>query len=307
MKQYLLLSLIALLLTFNLKGQEYVPFPTENCRWNVFYAGTCSEEEPPDTLLLRYTLHGDTTINEISYRKLCLESGDTASPKITPIGGIREADKKIYYCGLTIVGGSFSEEYLLYDFTKQVGDTIKHDAYSYWYSVVLEVGSVQVNGVSRKMYKVDNHWYSHRIDTIIEGIGSVKNGLLGHISDIPTCGTHYWEHICFCENGTPVYINPAYDACYPARFFSGIADEMVNEADVTVFPNPFNGSFRVENRSQSTMLNLLLTDLEGRVLLQRPLEGITNNVECSLDAGVYIVQITTRNGKRVSTQMLVKW
>lgn len=189
MKQTTLILGLTLLFNLGLKSQDYVPFPTESVNWNVFYVETCSET-PSDTILLRYTIHGDTTINETQYSKLCIESGDTANPKINSIGGLREIDKKIYYKGQTIIGGGNDEEYLIYDFSKQVGDTIKHDSYGGFYSVVLDIDSVIIDGDYRKRYQVDNHWFYQNPDYIIEGIGSVKNGLLGHISDIPTCGAY---------------------------------------------------------------------------------------------------------------------
>ena len=195
MKQLIFIIAAIVTFTIGLRSQNYIPFPTENVNWNVYYRGTC-QERPPDTILYRYTIRGDTAINDVFYKKLWLEKGDTINPIIEAIGGIRENDKKIYYNGRTIYTSTEGEEYLLYDFTKQIGDTIKHNPQEF-YSVILDIDSIAIDGICRKRYKVDNHWFYHNPDYIVEGIGSVKNGLLGHISDIPTCGTHYWEHICF--------------------------------------------------------------------------------------------------------------
>jgi hypothetical protein len=221
MKQTTAILGLILLINLGLKSQDYVPFPTGNVNWNVFYAGTCNET-PPDTVLIRYTIHGDTTINETRYAKLCIESGDTIHPKIQGIGGLREADKKIYYIGQTIIAGGNDKEYLLYDFSKQIGDTVKHDSYGEFFSVVLDIDSVLIGESYRKRFKVDNHWYYQNPDYLIEGIGSVKNGLLGHITNIPTCGSHYWEHICFRENGIVKYLNPTFNDCFPSDLLTGI-------------------------------------------------------------------------------------
>jgi hypothetical protein len=70
MKQLILSIVTWLIFTVGLKGQNYVPFPTENVNWNVNYVGTC-QERAPDTILIRYTIHRDT-INDISYRKLMI-------------------------------------------------------------------------------------------------------------------------------------------------------------------------------------------------------------------------------------------
>ncbi len=103
---------------------------------------------------------------------------------------------------------------LLYDFTAQVGDTVHHSGKAAFRSIILEIDSIQIGGEYRKRYKVDNGWFYHNPDYIVEGIGSIQNGLLGHISDIPLCGTHYWEHVCFSEGGIVKYKNPAYSDCY---------------------------------------------------------------------------------------------
>uniref|UniRef100_UPI0032175680 T9SS type A sorting domain-containing protein n=1 Tax=uncultured Draconibacterium sp. TaxID=1573823 RepID=UPI0032175680 len=214
----LLIFTIAAVLTLatGLKGQDYVSFPTENVNWHVYYTGTC-EEKAPDTILFIYSIHGDTIINEITYKKLYLEKRNTANSTIEAIGGIREKDKKIYYNGSTILTSTNGKEYLLYDFTKQTGDTIKHHSGGEFYSVILNTDSISIDGTYRKRYEIKSHSFGQSPDYIIEGIGSVVNGLLGNISDITTCGTHYWEHICFKENEIVKYLNPNFSDCFPLK------------------------------------------------------------------------------------------
>jgi hypothetical protein len=206
--------LIILICSISLQGQQYFPFPAEDAQWNIYLLTTCDNDSPPDTFLLRYALHGDTVINDLAYGRLCLETGDLIDPLIEPVGAIREEDRRIYYIGQGFLGSDFSEEVLLYDFTAEVGDTIDHTETRSFRSIVLETDSIQIDGEYRKMYTVDNGWYYHNPDLIVEGIGSIKNGLLGHVSDIPTCGTHFWEHVCFSEKGEVRYRNPVYSDCY---------------------------------------------------------------------------------------------
>ncbi|MEN8157738.1 MAG: T9SS type A sorting domain-containing protein [Bacteroidota bacterium] len=195
------------------EGQNYIPFPLENASWHIRLATTCDNNAPPDTSHVWYTLHGDTTIHERVYHKLCIETGDSEDPLYEPIGGLREEDRRIYYIGKGFLGSNIESEYLLYDFTKNVGDTIEHDQNGFYRSVILETDSVRVAGQYRKRYKVNNGWMYHYPDYIIEGIGSVRNGLLGHVSDIPTCGSHYWEYLCFSEDRQVLHRNPAFPGC----------------------------------------------------------------------------------------------
>ena len=304
MKQTALIFGLIFIINHSLKSQDYVPFPTENVNWNVFYAGTC-EEAPPDTSLLRYTIYGDTTINEIQYSKLCLETGDTINPKVQTIGGLRESEKKIYYIGQTIYAGGFEDEYLLYDFTKQIGDTIKHDSYSGFYSVILDIDSVEIDKSYRKRYKVDNHWFYQNPDYIIEGIGSVKNGLLGHISDIPTCGTHYWEHICFRENGIVKYLNPSFNDCFTSNLLTGIA-QADYETDFEIFPNPFSNEIQINNKLNHQDLIFKLIDINGKTLIEKNINNDKVTLDLNISSGLYNVLIVDNNGKILMTKKVIK-
>lgn len=255
--------------------------------------------------MIRYTIHGDTTINEIQYSKLCIESGDTVNPKIQGIGGLRESDKKIYYLGQTIIGGGYDEEYLLYDFTKQIGDTIKHDSYGGFYSVVLDIDSVQIGNIYRKRYKVDNHWFYHNPDYIIEGIGSVKNGLLGHISDIPTCCSHYWEHICFRENGIVKYVNPSFSDCFPSNLLTGIV-QLDYETDFEIYPNPFSNEIQIKNKLNHQDLTFKLIDINGKTLIDKIINNEKVTLDLNISSGLYNVLIIDKNGQILITKKVIK-
>jgi hypothetical protein len=300
-----LICTIAAILTFTigLKSQNYIPFPTENVNWNVYYRGTC-HERPPDTILLRYTIRGDTTINDISYKKLCLERGDTINPIIEAIGGIREKDKKIYYNGKTIYSSTDEEEYLLYDFTKQIGDTIKHNPQGWFFSVILDIDSIMIDGTYRKRYEVDNHWFYQNPDYIIEGIGSVKNGLLGHISDIPTCGTHYWEHICFKENGVVKYMNPNFDDCFPDNLLMG-AKFVKSDTQIKIYPNPVDQNLQIEKNTNEN-LSIKIIDIYGRTIIERHINDIKTIIKLDIKPGVYNGLITNKDGQILITPKIIK-
>jgi hypothetical protein len=304
MKQIALYITLNLILNIGLKCQNYVSFPTENVNWNVYLLSTC-DEGPPDTILLRYTLHGDTTINEISYRKLCLERGDTSNPKIQAVGGLREENKKIYYIGQTFVGAESNREYLLYDFTKQIGDTIRHDSFGGFYSVVLGIDSIPIGDSYRKRFEVDNHWFYHNPDYIVEGIGSVLNGLLGHISDIPTCGFHYWEHICFRENGEVKYLNPSFNDCFPKMFFTKIY-LLSRESEIKLYPNPIDNKLLIENNTNEHELIIKIIDMNGRTMIEEKLIDKSLTVDLKIVTGIYNVIILNNKGQILLKRKIIK-
>ena len=303
MKGFMLFLTLTLFFNLGLKSQNYVPFPTQNVNWNVYLLATCGEV-PPDTILLRYTIHGDTTINKISYKKLCIESGDLQNPKIRSIGGLREENKKIYYNGAEILRGSSGEEILLYDFTKHIGDTIKHKANGRVYSVIEGIDSVLIYNSYRKRYKVDNHWFYNNPDYIIEGIGSVQNGLLGHISDIPTCGHHYWEHICFKENGIVKYLNPSFSECFPANLLTSI-NYLDKESEIKLYPNPLYSNLTVEN-VRNKDLRIRIFDTSGRLICERVLIDSKTIIELTMTKGVYNVSIVDKKGLIMTSKTIIK-
>lgn len=287
-------------------SQQYVPFPTANANWNVLYIHS-ENESPPDTVLLRYAIHGDTVINNIQYTKLCLESGDTSNPTVRTVGGLREEGKKIYYIGETIgFPGGYDCEYLLYDFTKQVGDTIWNDSTGGIYTVVLGIDSILIDGSYRKRYKVHAEMgYNHDPDYIIEGIGSVGNGLLGHISPVPTCGYHYWEHICFRENGVVKYLNPAYSECFPSNLLQK-SQNVDYDALFKVYPNPFDGIIFVKNTYNNSRLIFKLIDIYGRTVVEKNIAGNVTSVNVNVAPGFYEALIIDSTGKILMSKKLIK-
>ncbi|NCA80112.1 MAG: T9SS type A sorting domain-containing protein [Sphingobacteriia bacterium] len=257
-----------------------------------------------DTILLRYTIKGDTTINEIVYNKLCLVSGDTINPRIRAIGGIREENKKIYYIGETILANTY-DEFLLYDFTKEIGDTIYHESNGgFFYSVVLDIDSIMIDDNYRKRFKIQSHSFGQSPDFIIEGVGSVVNGLLGNISDITTCGTHHWEHICFKENGEVKYLNSNFDDCFPFNLLM-VANITKLETKIKIYPNPIDQNLQIENNTNEN-LNIKIIDINGRSIIEQSLNKTKTIIKLDVRSGIYNALITNKIGQIVLTQKIIK-
>ncbi|MCB2196440.1 MAG: T9SS type A sorting domain-containing protein [Bacteroidetes bacterium] len=305
MKNVTLILAISVIFIKITTGQEYYSFPTEDVNWNIYLLSTCNNDNPPDTFLLRYTIHGDTTIDEILYSKVCLESGDIANPIVKPVGGLRESEKQIFYRGLDFLGmDHFEQECLLYDFNKQVGDTIYHDKYGSYYSVIKDIDSIQIEENYRKKYKVDNHWYYHNPDYIVEGIGSIKNGLLGHITGIPTCGYHYWENVCFKENEIIKYLNPGFNDCFPSNLLNSIS-KMKLYSYIKVFPNPSSSEIIIENIPVDKDLVIRIYDPAGRMIIQKTLINERESINISKTKGLITLMIFDKQGQLYITEKII--
>ncbi len=263
MKKLQLIITLTLLLNLGMKSQTYVPFPTANASWNVRSIRYCDDLIHPDTSIIRYKLQGDTIINSLQYHKLYLELGDTLTPQITFVGALRELNKKIYITSFAFAA-YLNQEWLLYDFSVQVGDTIKHDPnYGYPYTVISDIDSVLIDGAFRKRYKVDRGF----TDYITEGIGSVTKGLLDHITPIPTgiCGTSS-DHICFEENGVVKYLNPAFSDCSSTQRIAGI-NEIPSEKQPNIEISAVDGVLSLHSTTQDIRSIKLVTP-NGSVLFE---------------------------------------
>jgi hypothetical protein len=97
---------------------------------------------------------------------------------------------------------NYSEnEILLYDFNKnRVGDSLFANC------PIIDIDSVWIHNTYRKRYKIQD-------DYVVEGIGSVKQGLFGYITSKPMCSYFSWEFLCFSQNAETVFKNPAYMNC----------------------------------------------------------------------------------------------
>lgn len=308
MKQ--LIFTISALLTFStgLKSQNYIPFPTENAQWNVYLEYSISES-PTDTVLLRYVLNADTTINQIKYNRLCLKSNDSDTASITPIGGIREKDKRIYFIGEDFLGYPFDKELILYDFNVQVGDTVFHDNYGSFFSIIEAIDSVEVNGEYRNRYKIspgsrNSNYYFPDDEYWIEGIGSIKTGLLGHITMVPTCCYQFWEHICFKENEVVKYLNPTFSDCSASNFLMGV-NLSKTDSKIKIYPNPVMNQLQIENNSKEN-LSIKIIDINARSIIEQPLNETKTIIKLDIKPGIYNVMITNNTGQITLTEKIIK-
>ncbi len=307
MKNLIISTILILLVIPNLKGQDYYSFVSEKPQWNVYLENSMCQTSV-DTSLLRYYFEGDTIINDTTYQKLIIETGDTANPEIRTAGGIREVGKKVYYIGEDCLGHPNYEEVLLYDFSKKVGDTIIHKMTSgclTFYSEILEIDSIKTGDNYRKRFKVDNHGGYHNPDYWVEGIGSIKNGLLGHITDIPTCGYRYWEHVCYKENEEVKYLNPAYSDCYPINVISSVNTDLRVE-NIKIYPNPVFNKLHIVNIPDNKDWRVKIINSLGQSVFEDKLNLKNYHIDLSNENGLLIIMLIDSNGQIIKTEKIIK-
>ncbi|OQB30657.1 MAG: hypothetical protein BWY08_01017 [Bacteroidetes bacterium ADurb.Bin174] len=307
-----------LTIAVGLTAQRYVPFPTENAQWNVFYASQ-RDFSPMDTTLLQYSLQGDTIINGKTYSKFCQNIGTIDNPMYKGIGGIREQDRRIYYWGPGYTTNyntqSYDFEYLLYDFSKQLGDTVwisEHLKY-----VIAGIDSVKIGDEYRRRYQIPGPFLTARdsFDYIIEGIGSVKEGLLGSITDVTTCigCNQEWRFVCFSRDGETVYKNPEFKNCNSTDKSDPIIDGVNNPVKVpsiTVSPNPITkcGTIKWDTSDYDLHSVIVITDMLGKCVKTINPQGKTEELISNTDMrpGIYFIHPLTTNNRNCTVKMILQ-
>ena len=117
-------------------SQNYYPFPDSNAIWNHYFETGESKTYNNTSMYYSYGLMGDTTINSVKYSKL-YEFNDTVFTLYAEyLGGFREDTlRKVYYTGKDFWGAEYTDEILLYDFSKNIGDTIE---YGIWGETIIQ-------------------------------------------------------------------------------------------------------------------------------------------------------------------------
>lgn len=289
--------LLFLLSSIGTSAQKYVPFPTKNASWNILRIVNSDSNVKPDSTLLQYSLQGDTTINGTVYHKVSKNVGSVQYPLYIGVGGFREQDKKLYYIGGNYsFNDDYSAEVLLYDFNKQVGDTLWLNKYEKNY-IIKDIDSIKIGTEFRKRYTVESG-FIHNPSYIIEGIGNISDGPLGILTPIPTCICHFeYDFICFSQNGETVYLNPSFIDCN-STLKTGFSETKINEQHVKVHPSLVKDyvtfQFDYPDKKYSS---IELLDCSGQHLVTVP---ISNSPEFKLNmsaysAGIYLVLVRGLN------------
>lgn len=226
------LFLIFILQLSIVKGQQYFPFPDSGAIWNCAHFNYSQQ----DTIYSQYGIIGDTMFDLKQYHKLYLLNDTLLNlPNATYVGALREESRKIFFRY-----NDCQYEILLYDFTKQVGDSIHSlfsefeilscDSTTSYNGIIAGIDSTLINGTYRKVYHIDP-WYPDWI----EGIGSLA-GLLNPIPPQIT-GFDTWNLVCFKKDEEVLYLNPDYNTCFP--LIVGIRENNItSNSAIKIYPNP---------------------------------------------------------------------
>lgn len=254
-RRTILFFLFIIHITAQSQIQNQVQQYFSNNIWTEYWINT--QGDPSISFKNQYYTANDTIIGEKTYRKII-------DKDLLYIGAIREEDGKVY-ARLNYYGPEY-DEFLLYDFTVQVGDVITSSAFEGTLShpdgiIVTNIDEIELEtGEKRKRFFFDqtSEW--------IEGIGSV-NGLF---HDIVSHLTDYTVSylVCFQQNNIPLYVNEE-------KCLDGMCCEKLLGTDLytslyddkkTVFPNPIKRTVKILFPKTEKYITIKILNTQGRTI-----------------------------------------
>lgn len=293
MKSFICIALLVFTASFS-TAQPYQPLLDDMNEWHftTCFSG-CNTS--------RYYTDGDTVVDGVSYK--ILDGYHFMSRTIL----LREdtEQQKVY---LLRILPETNKNYLLYDFSKEEGDTMplfnplgpftENPGFFVLDSIRLKP---LVDGDSYRHFywsPTDGNLLPQNFPVWIEGVGSTSliNAAAGH-PDINGIG----QLSCFFKNSELFYSNlDSISVCEPTRFLG--VSEIANEQILQIYPNPTNGKL-MWTSNEVQMIRLL--DLQGKLLLEKKINNQQKEIELiNISNGVYIVETKFLNGQVARTKLV---
>jgi len=249
----------------------------------------------------QFYLSADTLLAGKTYHKIINRTPNDKSHPTNYGGGIREENGKVYY---KYTSEATDNEYLMYDFSLNVGDTLYSTYPTGFLSqkpVIMRIDTIVLqNGVKRKNFHTNYFSY-------MEGIGSpggffsVLNG-----GDICTCDPEYSNVlVCFKKRNTNLYTNNTW--CSDGTCCDVLmANAKVAEDIFKVSINRTSNKISVYSVTSMQQYKFELLDIKGSILIQSNLSLNENTIDISnLEKGLYLYRISA-NGALQNAGKIVK-
>lgn len=302
MKKYLLLFFLTSILQV-VKSQNSFPVFTDNSKWSVYGIDNFWTYIWKTKI---YQYEKDTVMCGYTYSKLIGHSNfnciwDT-------INYIRTTGEKTY---IKPNSNCSDKEYLLYDFSLSVGDTVYcgyncGDTTAFW---VTGITTVNYFGINRKKISVNSYIGTPPWGTIvgldwIEGIGSPTHPFYPTVCLSDACETAY-TLLCYDSAGIQLYQNQNYSSCY----ITGIEEETENINNFSIYPNPFTNIITLKIMSEKFEIKnweLKIYNTLGQTFYYKILNSNFESLNLNLKSGIYFIQITNSLGNVLKTGKLIK-
>ena len=245
---------------------------------------------PPDGTILNLEYDGDTIINGLTYLKTnaWLLRADTINNVVFAKAG--------------------STEFILYNFSLELGDTIHTGQLGEYHHIVTNIDSVFLNNYWHKMWYLGNFYSSHQYTVpyyVIEGMGRNKVPLF---PIQPKIFQNVSKLYCFANDDGQPLVNPAVEWFDNLNSCLLDLDQLLFSKELRVYPVPVSDVMTIELPGNVKTRSIDLTDVIGRKLKNLNCIHGQNKYHLNTEntpAGVYLLKINTENGivtKKVEIQ-----
>jgi len=293
-----LLFILAMCITTSVFAQLNYFFPDSNAYFSVSW--------------MKFHFQGDTIIDNYKYKKVYMQAHDSIADfnKAYYFAAIREdtvAEKVYCYTEDYYYG---AREYLLYDFSVNMGDVVS--VYSFWPSfcptlretVVTSIDSILIENQYRKRI---NFTYGVHTESWIEGIGST-NGIFFaiFINVIDVMDVTFL--LCMHKEGELIYKNPhPFFDKYNCYFPSYGANIIEKTKEIKIYPTIANDFLYIETDNHIENLGYKIMNLQGQIMNGGILTSKSINIS-NLNKGINLIMIYDYiNEQIMAAQKFIKY
>jgi len=278
-------SLPLFFVCFFAQGQGFIHFP-DSTYWHLShlngYDFPCTNYSKTD--VLEY-FEGDTVINSINYRiirekYLGFYYGSCGNKVFYHTTYIREdtISNKVFLF-------KNGKDTLLYDYTLQVGDTIKGwHANPFSDNMVIQIDTIFLRNKFRRV------WYFDVINNIgiVEGYGTIGRGVKASLFFFGVGPYTETRLTCLDDTLGPIVYQPLYfnTQCFPYS----VNDINDSSQHFSFYPNPAQDVLHIETTLPNS--TFVIYDITGKQMRQTELKGTIAQIDISsLPAGLYVCGI----------------
>lgn len=311
MNKFTRLFLLFSVMAFSLNAQDSTYVPMFGEQSTVWYQYVDLGEAGGKTTLKIYT-DGDTTVNGVTYYRLTNDwyyaSEDTTYTQL--IGHFREdiEEQKIYSLNSA---SSINPETVYYDFSKDIGDTLRLGSEG---STVLVVDTINTTAIvcgdtietGSRVFHLRNV-SDDSPATWIEGVGAIT-GLQAYYYDFD-CGSLDEALVCKATNDEVVYHFNQIEGFEECNVDIGTSNHQKPlELALRIYPNPVASELRISgDPSELGNARYRIFNLTGKLMKTGYLDynqETTLNVS-GLNNGAYIVEIYNANKNLLTNKKFI--
>lgn len=281
---------------------QYLPMLNQGSEWHHYYwfEASCNHH---------LTVDGDTTINNIQYKKI-INQGDFCNYEYYTFAREDTVAKQVFYHYYD------TTEVLIYDFSMKEGDTIKSTFQYYEFEMIVDSISSylpqndpclppEVYLTAPKIFYLSHVNCSGCNQTIwIEGIGNISNPFYsfiswsaGNLGDALLC--HFDQtgfrdyHYVFCEEP---------ESCKGPVVKT---DEIENDPVIKFYPNPFSDEVYLEIDDSGSLISSIEYYNALGIRFRSEKEIFSQNIRLSeVHSGLIFVVIRTKKGKMITKKLI---